>query len=58
MIRISEPYFIFLIKEEMLSWFGILISDKELANAQGHEKDSLAAFLANSLNAELVNIVL
>ena len=56
--RISEPYFLFLIKKEVKSWFGILMTEKEIDVSKGYEKDSLSAFLASSLNVELVNVIL
>jgi hypothetical protein len=54
-IRLFEPYLIFLIKKEVYSCFGILVQEKdELKEAN----DSLAAVLVKSLNVELVNVIL
>lgn len=33
LVRIREPYFYYLIKSEVLSWFGEIISDEEQKNA-------------------------
>lgn len=59
-VRMAEPYFFFLIKQEFFSWFGILVNEKDREKAQQFdpESDSLAAQLQSSLNVELVNVIL
>lgn len=66
-VRMSEPYFKFLIKKEVCEWFGIYVpEDKSDTITQADEeeeditveKDSLAALLQSQLNIELVNIIL
>jgi hypothetical protein len=56
LIRFFEPYLIFIIKKQVCEWFGILLVEgddlKEAAN------DSLSAILVQSLNVELVNVIL
>lgn len=56
LIRFFEPYLLFVIKKQVCEWFGILVveneDDKQAAN------DSLAAILVQSLNVELVNVIL
>ena len=54
-IRFFEPYLIFIIKKEISEWFGILLEEKE-DDQSGN--DSLSAFLIQSLNVELVNVIL
>jgi hypothetical protein len=54
-IRLFEPYLIFLIKKEVYSWFGILVEQKA---EEKSNNDSLAAILVQSLNVELVNVIL
>lgn len=68
-VRMREPYFTFLIKQEFLSWFGILVEEEVVSNPiipneeEEQEEDvvgreSLAALLQSQLNIELVNIIL
>lgn len=58
MIRIKEPYFKFLLKKEMKSWFGILMDEKEIENSKYYINDTLTTFLTCSLNVELVHVIL
>lgn len=51
-IRFFEPYLIFIIKKEISEWFGILLEE------QSDDNDSLSAILIQSLNVELVNVIL
>ena len=57
-VRASEPYFFFVIKQEVWSWFGELLNQKEIDNSQGTENESLSTVLASSLNVELVTVIL
>jgi hypothetical protein len=58
LIRIQEPYFKFLIKQQVMAWFGILMDEKSIQNSQYYINDSLATFLTSSLNVELVHVIL
>lgn len=54
LVRLSEPFFLFLIKQFVCKCFGIVLDeDKEGIKAQ-----TLSTFLASSLNVELVHIIL
>lgn len=57
-IRAREPYFKFLIKKEICSWFGILMDENDEKNSKDYMNDSLATFLTSSLNVELVHVIL
>jgi len=57
-IRVSEPYFKFLIKKQVWEWFGLILSEKEVFNSENYMNDTLATFLTSSLNVELVHIIL
>jgi len=57
-IRVSEPYFQFLIKKQFKSFFGILIDEKEAQKNEQYINDTLVTFLTSSLNVELVHIIL
>jgi len=58
LIRIREPYFKFLIKQKVKSYFGILMDEKEIAKSKKYMNDTLITFLTSSLNVELVHIIL
>ena len=58
LVRASEPYFFFVIKKEVWSWFGELLTQTEIDNSHGTESESLSTVLASSLNVELVNVIL
>ena len=58
MIRVSEPYFKFLIKKQIMEWFGILMDEKETENSESYMNDTLSTFLTSSLNVELVHVIL
>ena len=57
-IRIQEPYFKFLIKQKVFSWFGILMDERDIQHSNQYINDSLATFLTSSLNVELVHAIL
>ena len=57
-IRVSEPYFKFLIKKQFYEWFGILLDEKEISNSEAYMSDTLSTFLTSSLNVELVHVIL
>lgn len=58
LVRINEPYFKFVIKREVWSWFGELLSEEDVKCSEEAENDSLSAALASSLNVELVYVIL
>jgi len=54
-IRLSEPYMIFLIKKSVCGWFG---DPRYERNEQAELDDTLNFYLLQSLNVELVHIIL
>lgn len=52
-VRFNEPFFRYLVKDFIYSCFGILLQDEK-----GMQSQTLSAFLASSLNVELVHIIL
>ena len=58
LVRINEPYFKFVLKKEIWSWFGELLSEEDLKTSEEAENDSLSVVLAQSLNVELVYVIL
>ena len=57
LIRLMEPYFMFLLRKTWKGWFGIVLDEKELSK-EGKITDTVAAFLNSSLNIELVHVIL
>ena len=57
-IRCREPYFKFLIKQQVKEYFGVLMSEKEIAQNGGMLNDTVGTFLTSSLNVELVHVIL
>jgi hypothetical protein len=53
-VRTYEPFFILIIKKFLYSLFGILVEDE----SEGVKTQPLSAFLASSLNVELVHVIL
>ena len=53
-VRLFEPFFLFLIKQSTWMCFGILLDEDE----EGIKSETLSTFLASSLNVELVHIIL
>lgn len=56
-IRLCEPYFMFQVKKRFYAFFGIVIKDKKEYKGQLY-KNTLNTYLTNSLNLELVNVIL
>ena len=54
MVRLYEPFFLFLVKRFVYMCFGILLDE----DAEGIKTETLSTFLASSLNVELVHIIL
>lgn len=54
LVRLYEPFFLFLIRKFLKMCFGELIDEE----AEGIRTEALSSFLASSLNVELVHIVL
>jgi hypothetical protein len=46
LVRINEPYFKFVIKREIWSWFGELLSEEDIKTSEEAENDSLSVVLA------------
>ena len=53
-VRLFEPFFLFLIKQFIYMCFGVLLDEEE----EGVYTETLSTFLASSLNVELVHIIL
>lgn len=53
-VRLFEPFFMFLLKQKVWMCFGIYIDEQK----EGIKTDTLSTFLASSLNVELVHIIL
>lgn len=53
-IRFNEPIFRFLCKKFILQCFGIIIEEEK----EGLQTETISAFLASSLNIELVHVIL
>jgi hypothetical protein len=51
-IRVIDPYILFLFKKEFSSWLGILVRDNDIDNA------SLNSHLISGVTIELVTIIL
>lgn len=51
-VRLYEPFFFFIIKQNIYMWFG------EVLDADGIKTEPLSTFLASSLNVELVHVIL
>jgi hypothetical protein len=56
-IRTGEPYFRYQVKKRFFSFFGIMIKDKPEYKTQEY-KNTLNFYLTQSLNLELVNVIL
>lgn len=54
LVRLYEPFFVFLIKQFVKRCFGIVLSQ----DPEGIKTQTLSTFLASSLNVELVHIIL
>ena len=54
LVRLQEPYYIFAIKQEIYENFGYVLDEPE----ESLENQPLHAFIAQSLNLELINIIL
>ena len=54
LVRLFEPFFLFLMKKIVLMCFGIILDEDE----DGIKTQTLSTFLASSLNVELVHIIL
>lgn len=54
-VRLFEPYLIFVIKKEVAEWFGIILEENQNDKTAN---DSLSAILVESLSVELVNVIL
>ena len=51
-VRLYEPFFFFIIKQNIFMWFG------EVLDPTGIKTKPLSTFLASSLNVELVHVIL
>ena len=56
-IRTGEPYFRYQVKKRFFSFFGVMIKDKPEYKTQEY-KNTLNFYLTQSLNLELVNVIL
>lgn len=54
LVRTYDPFYRFLIKQEVCEWFGCVIREPR----DGIKTEVLSTFLASSLNIELVYIIL
>ena len=57
-IRLMEPYFLFMLKKELYECFGIPYTEEEIKKGDSKLTDTISAFLNSSLNIELVHIIL
>ena len=58
LIRLNEPYFKFLCKKRISSFYGVPISERDFLAKGGECDDTYAAALSSSLNIELVFVIL
>ena len=58
LIRLMEPYFLFILKTFIKSLYGIPLADDEEDKKTSKLSDTITAFLSSSLNIELVHIIL
>lgn len=57
-IRLFEPYFLFLFKQAFFTLYGLPYTEEQLEERQSKITDMTSAFLKSSLNIELVHIIL
>lgn len=57
-IRLTEPYFMFMLKKTFFTFYGIPYTEEEINKGKEKLTDTISAFLNSSLNIELVHIIL
>lgn len=58
LIRLTEPYFLFLLKTFFKTLYGIPLENEEEDSKNSKLSDTITAYLNSSLNIELVHIIL